>query len=79
MQPKRLLQNLLLTFTIILVFINGYLLKASITYQKSNRRLILQNDSLSGVIIEYNRSTNFLKLDSLSLNYGMDKQQNSKR
>lgn len=78
MSPKRLTQNLLLAFAIILTLVNGSLLRDNLSFKKDNRRLILQNDSLSSVIIELNRNTNLLKQDSLSLNYDMNKQQNRK-
>lgn len=78
MSPKRLTQNLLLAFVIILTLVNGSLFRDNLSLKKDNRRLILQNDSLSSVIIELNRNTNSFKPDSLSLNYEMNKQQDRK-
>lgn len=46
----------ILTIIAILIVTNGGLLKKTYDYQKQNRKLILQNDSLQSVVISLSRS-----------------------
>jgi hypothetical protein len=55
MKIKRSVYQLLLAFIIMLVVVSGCLFKQTIDYKWENRELILQNDSLRGVVIELNR------------------------
>lgn len=55
MRIKRSVYTLLLAFLITLVVVNGCLIKQSVDFKWENRELILQNDSLRGVVIELTR------------------------
>jgi len=55
MRIKRSVYTLLLAFLITLVVVNGCLIKQTVDYKWENRELILQNDSLRGVVIELTR------------------------
>jgi hypothetical protein len=55
MKLKRSVYQLLLAFIIMLVVVSGCLFKQTIDYKWANRELILQNDSLRGVVIELTR------------------------
>jgi hypothetical protein len=52
-------------FIMALVALNGCLLKQNISYQKKNRELILQNDSLMAVTIQLNQTLDKNKADTL--------------
>jgi hypothetical protein len=52
MKIKRSVYIFLLAFIIILVSVSSCLFKQTIDYKWENRELILQNDSLRGVVIE---------------------------
>ena len=56
MRVKRSVYTLLLAFIITLVVVNGCLIKKTADYKWENRELILQNDSLRGVVIELTRT-----------------------
>ncbi|MFL5747068.1 MAG: hypothetical protein ACJ751_20485 [Niastella sp.] len=55
MKIKRSVYRFLLAFIIILVVVSSFLFKQTIDYKGENRELILQNDSLRGVVIELTR------------------------
>jgi len=55
MKMKRSAYRFLLAFIIILVVASSFLFKQTIDYKWQNRELILQNDSLRGVVIELTR------------------------
>jgi hypothetical protein len=55
MKIKRSVYTFLLAFIIMLVVVSGCLFKQTIAYQWENRELILQNDSLRGVVIDLTR------------------------
>lgn len=55
MKLKRSVCIILFLLIAILVFTSGTLLKRTVDYQKENRKLILQNDSLQSVVINLNR------------------------
>lgn len=56
MTIKRSLYTLLLAFILTLVVVSGCLFKQTVDYKRENRELILQNDSLRGVVIELTRT-----------------------
>ena len=55
MKIKLSVYRFLLEFIIILVVVSSFLFKQTIDYKGENRDLILQNDSLRGVVIELTR------------------------
>lgn len=55
MKVKRPVNLLLFAFTICNVIVSGCLFKQTFDYRSANRKLILQNDSLKGVVIDLNR------------------------
>jgi type II secretory pathway component PulK len=55
MKVKRSVLVLLLVFALTLITITGCLYQQTLSYKSVNRTLILQNDSLIGVVIELNR------------------------
>jgi hypothetical protein len=55
MKIKRSVYLFLLAFITTLVVASSFLFKQTIDYKWENRELILQNDSLRGVVIELNR------------------------
>jgi hypothetical protein len=55
MKIKRSVYRFLLAFIIILVVVSSFLFKQTVDYKVQNRELILQNDSLRGVVIELTR------------------------
>lgn len=54
MKLKRPFYLSLLTIVAILIFTSGGLFKKAVDYKQENRKLILQNDSLQGVVISLN-------------------------
>ena len=52
-------------FVLVLVILNGCLLKQNIFYKQENRDLILQNDSLMAVTIQLNLAIDKSKTDTL--------------
>jgi hypothetical protein len=56
---------MLLFFIILLIIVIVCLFNQNTTYKSANRKLILQNDSLTGVTIELNRKIDRSKADSL--------------
>jgi hypothetical protein len=67
MERKRILNIFLLVFIAIIIAVSGSLFKQANDYKTSTRQLILQNDSLRGVIIELNRKIEVSKSASSSL------------
>ncbi|HUP14173.1 MAG TPA: hypothetical protein VM187_18255, partial [Niastella sp.] len=61
MKMRRSVYACLLAFTLMLVAVSGCLLKQTIDYKWANRELILQNDSLKGVVIELTRKIDITK------------------
>ena len=55
MKIKRSVYIVLLAFIMTLVVVSSCLFKQTIDYKLENRELILQNDSLRGVVIELSR------------------------
>jgi hypothetical protein len=55
MKIKRSVYLFLLSFIGVLVVVSSCLFKQTIDYKWQNRELILQNDSLRGVVIELSR------------------------
>jgi len=55
MKIKRSVYIFLLALIMILVVVSSFLFKQTIDYKGENRDLILQNDSLRGVVIELTR------------------------
>jgi hypothetical protein len=56
MRLKKPIYILLFSLIAILLFSSGSLFKKAIDYKHQNRKLILQNDSLQGVVINLNRT-----------------------
>jgi hypothetical protein len=67
MKIKRSVYTLLFAFIIILVVVSGCLFKQTIDYRWENRELILQNDSLKGVVIELTRKIDTTKTAAVPL------------
>jgi hypothetical protein len=65
MRIKRSVYGFLLAFIITLVVVNGCLIKKTADYKWENRELILQNDSLRGVVIELTRKIDTGKTASM--------------
>ncbi|THU41141.1 hypothetical protein FAM09_03230 [Niastella caeni] len=61
MKIKRSVYIFLLAFVIMLVVVSGCLFKQTVDYKWENRELILQNDSLRGVVIELTRKLDTTK------------------
>jgi hypothetical protein len=61
MKIKRSVYTLLLAFITMLVVVSGCLFKQTVDYKWENRELILQNDSLRGVVIELTRKLDTTK------------------
>ena len=61
MKIRRTVYTCLLAFTVMLVAVSGCLFKQTIDYKWENRELILQNDSLKGVVIELTRKIDTTK------------------
>jgi hypothetical protein len=61
MKIKRSVYTVLFAFIIMLVVVSGCLFKQTIDYRWENRELILQNDSLKGVVIELTRKIDTTK------------------
>ncbi len=61
MKIKRSVSTFLLAFITMLVVVSGYLFKQTVDYKWENRELILQNDSLRGVVIELTRKLDTTK------------------
>lgn len=61
MKLKRSVYTFLLAFIIMLVVVSGCLFKQTVDYKWENRELILQNDSLRGVVIELTRKLDTTK------------------
>jgi hypothetical protein len=61
MKLRRPVLTCLLAFVIMLVAVSGCLFKQTIDYKWANRELILQNDSLKGVVIELTRKIDTTK------------------
>jgi hypothetical protein len=61
MKLRRPVITCLLAFMIMLVAVSGCLFKQAIDYKWANRELILQNDSLKGVVIELTRKIDTTK------------------
>ncbi|MBO9200655.1 MULTISPECIES: hypothetical protein [Niastella] len=55
MKIKRSVYVFLLAFIMILGVVSSFLFKQTVDYKWENRELILQNDSLRGVVIELTR------------------------
>jgi hypothetical protein len=73
MKIKRSVSIFLLAFIIMLVVVSGCLFKQTIDYKWENRELILQNDSLKGVVIDLNRKIEPAKAAAEPLPYVPDK------
>jgi hypothetical protein len=67
MKLRRPVFTCLLAFTTMLVAVSGCLFKQTIDYKWANRELILQNDSLKGVVIELTRKIDTAKPAALPL------------
>jgi hypothetical protein len=67
MKIKRSVYTLLFAFIIMLVVVSGCLFKQTIDYRWENRELILQNDSLKGVVIELTRKIDTAKTAAVPL------------
>jgi len=67
MKIKRSVYTFLLAFIIMLVVVSGCLFKQTIDYKWENRELILQNDSLKGVVIELTRKIDTTKTAAVPL------------
>jgi hypothetical protein len=67
MKIKRSVNTVLLAFIIMLVAVSGCLFKQTIDYKWENRELILQNDSLKGVVIELTRKIDTTKTAAVPL------------
>jgi hypothetical protein len=65
MKLKRPVYTIVLAFITILVVVSGCLFKQTIDYKWANRELILQNDSLKGVVIELTRMIDTTKTAAL--------------
>lgn len=61
MKLKRSVYTFLLAFITMLVVVSGCLFKQTVDYKWENRELILQNDSLRGVVIELTRKLDTTK------------------
>lgn len=66
MKPGLSLSRLAAVVIIILIILNGCLLKQNFSYQSMNRELILQNDSLIAVAITLNKEIDKRKSDTLT-------------
>ena len=55
MIEKRLLYILFFGVPVTLIVTSSFLAKQTVDYKSANRTLILQNDSLRGVVIDLNR------------------------
>jgi hypothetical protein len=58
---RRSVYTCLLAFILMLAAVSGCLFKQTIDYKWANRELILQNDSLKGVVIELTRKIDTTK------------------
>jgi hypothetical protein len=67
MKLRRSVYTCLLAFIIMLVGVSGCLFKQTIDYKWANRELILQNDSLKGVVIELTRKIDTTQPAALTL------------
>ena len=67
MKLRRPVFSCLLAFIIMLVAVSGCLFKQTIDYKWANWELILQNDSLIGVLIELTRKIDTTKPAALPL------------
>jgi hypothetical protein len=67
MKIKRSVNTVLLASIIMLVAVSGCLFKQTIDYKWENRELILQNDSLKGVVIELTRKIDTTKTAAVPL------------
>jgi hypothetical protein len=67
MKIKRSVYAFLLAFIIMLVVVSGCLLKQTFDYKWENRELILQNDSLRGVVIDLTRKIDTSKTAAIPL------------
>ena len=67
MKIKRSVYKVLFAFIIMLVVVSGCLFKQTIDYRWENRELILQNDSLKGVVIELTRKIDTTKTAAVPL------------
>jgi len=61
MKLPRPVYILLIAFLLTLIVMTGGLLKQNIAYRTANRKLLLQNDSLTGVTIELSRKIGYSK------------------
>jgi hypothetical protein len=61
MKLPRPVYILLIAFLITLIVMTGCLLKQNIAYRTAHRKLLLQNDSLTGVTIELSRKIGYSK------------------
>jgi hypothetical protein len=61
MKMRRSVYTCLLAFILMLAAVSGCLFKQTIDYKWANRVLILQNDSLKGVVIELTRKIDTTK------------------
>ena len=67
MKLRRPVFTCLLAFITMLVAVSSCLFKQTIDYKWANRELILQNDSLKGVVIELTRKIDTTKPAALPL------------
>jgi hypothetical protein len=67
MKIKHSVYTVLFAFIIMLVVVSGCLFKQTIDYKWENRELILQNDSLKGVVIELTRKIDTTKTAAVPL------------
>lgn len=67
MKIKRSVYTLLVAFIIMLGVVSGCLFKQTIDYKWENRELILQNDSLKGVVIDLTRKIDTTKTAAVPL------------
>jgi hypothetical protein len=61
MKIRRHVYICMLAFVTMLAAVSGCLFKQTIDYKWANRELILQNDSLKGVVIELTRKIDTVK------------------
>lgn len=64
MKFHRLVYGLLAMLAVSFIFMNGCLLRQNVDYRSANRHLILQNDSLIGLIIDMNHKMRQVRKDS---------------
>lgn len=63
----------MMVFTVMLIALVGYLFRQNNIYRSANRKLILQNDSLTSVVIELNRKVDTLSYLKITENYNPGK------